>query len=97
MLEWPVRFLVLFTLLHGVDTRAEAVATYLANAGVMIANGETKIIFDPLFRNDYGLYQLVALDMEDALMAGHAPFHSLIRSSFGDAVSGVLFLAPVLH
>jgi len=91
MLDWSSRFLVIFTLLQGVDTRAEAVATYLANAGVMIANGETKILFDPLFRNDYGLYQLVPLNMEDALMSGRAPFDGVdavfISHAHGDHFS----------
>ena len=30
-----------------------AKAHYLANAGVLIVSGETKVVFDPLFRNDY--------------------------------------------
>ena len=41
-----------------------AQAHYLANAGVLITNGETKVVFDPLFRNDFGTYQLLPEALE---------------------------------
>lgn len=49
-------------------------AHYLANSGVMIARGDTKILFDPFFRNDYGQYDLVPQEMEAALFAGTPPW-----------------------
>ena len=52
-------------------------AHYLANAGVMIARGETKILFDPFFRNDYGQYDLVPEKMEAALFAGTQPWDGI--------------------
>ncbi len=52
-------------------------AHYLANAGVMIARGETKILFDPFFRNDYGQYDLVPEEMEAALFAGTLPWDGI--------------------
>ncbi|NNK99332.1 MAG: MBL fold metallo-hydrolase [Xanthomonadales bacterium] len=51
-----------------------AVAQYMANEGVMVMQGETKILFDPLFRNAYGQYQLLPEAMEKALFAGQPPF-----------------------
>jgi L-ascorbate metabolism protein UlaG (beta-lactamase superfamily) len=53
---------------------ADGEVMYLANEGLLVTEGETKVLFDPLFRNNYGQYQLLPLDMEDALMAGEAPF-----------------------
>ena len=47
---------------------------YLANEGVMIAHGDTKILFDPLFDNSYELYQRVPPEMRDAIFAGAAPY-----------------------
>ena len=47
---------------------------YLANEGVMIAHGDTKILFDPLFENSYALYQRVPPSMRDAIFAGIAPY-----------------------
>ena len=44
----------------------ESTAHYLANEGVMIVRGETKILFDPLFRISYGQYQMMPKDMEAA-------------------------------
>ncbi|NIM68892.1 MAG: MBL fold metallo-hydrolase [Xanthomonadales bacterium] len=53
---------------------AEAEAHYLANEGVMVSRGETRILFDPLFENDYGHYQLLPEAMREALLAGRAPY-----------------------
>ena len=58
---------------------AESVAKahYLANAGVLIASGDTKVVFDPLFRNDFGAYQLLPESLERALFAGEPPFDGI--------------------
>lgn len=50
---------------------------YLANSGVMIARGGTKILFDPFFRNDYGQYDRVPQAMEAALFAGLPPWDGI--------------------
>jgi L-ascorbate metabolism protein UlaG (beta-lactamase superfamily) len=47
---------------------------YMANEGLMVVQGETKVVFDPLFRNAYGQYQLLPKAMEAALFAGEPPF-----------------------
>lgn len=52
-------------------------AHYLANAGVMIEYGDTKILFDPLFSNDYDQYDSVPPDMEAALFSGSAPWDGI--------------------
>lgn len=52
-------------------------ARYLANAGVMIASGETKVLFDPFFRNSYGQYDLMPEEMEAALFAGSPPWDGI--------------------
>ncbi|MEZ5290937.1 MAG: MBL fold metallo-hydrolase [Vicinamibacterales bacterium] len=56
---------------------ATAKAQYLANAGVLVTHGDTTIVFDPLFRNDFGQYALVPAATERALFAGAAPFDGL--------------------
>jgi L-ascorbate metabolism protein UlaG (beta-lactamase superfamily) len=43
----------------------------------MIARGDTKILFDPFFRNDYGQYDLVPQKMEAALFAGTPPWDGI--------------------
>jgi L-ascorbate metabolism protein UlaG (beta-lactamase superfamily) len=52
-------------------------AHYIANMGAMIEHGDTRIVFDPLFDNDYGTYDRVPAAVEDALMAGAAPFDGI--------------------
>jgi L-ascorbate metabolism protein UlaG (beta-lactamase superfamily) len=58
-------------------TTSVSKARYLANEGLMVVQGETKIVFDPLFRNSYGQYQLLPKAMEEALFAGRPPFDGI--------------------
>ena len=58
-------------------TTGAATAQYLANAAVLVTNGGTKVVFDPLFRNDFGSYERVPESMERALFAGESPFDGL--------------------
>lgn len=52
-------------------------AQYVANASVLVTHGDTKVVFDPLFRNDFGQYALVPAQVERALFEGTAPFDGL--------------------
>ena len=54
-----------------------ATARYLANAGVLIAHGDTRIVFDPLFNEDFGEYRLLPEDLRAALMSGEPPWNSI--------------------
>ena len=56
---------------------AASTAQYLANASVLVTHGDTKVVFDPLFRNDFGQYALVPAQVERALFDGTAPFDGL--------------------
>jgi len=49
----------------------------MANEGLMVVQGDTKVVFDPLFRNSYGQYQLLPKEMEDALFSGQPPFDGI--------------------
>ncbi|MGH8168369.1 MAG: MBL fold metallo-hydrolase, partial [Woeseiaceae bacterium] len=53
---------------------SSARAHYLANEGVMVVQGETKVLFDPLFNESFGQYRLVPDDMRRALFAGEPPW-----------------------
>lgn len=55
----------------------ESSIQYLANEGVMVRHAETCILFDPLFNNSYGQYQLVPDEMREAIMTGAAPYDSV--------------------
>lgn len=56
---------------------ADSYAQYLANAGVLIAHGETKVAFDPIFRSSFGSYLLLSEELEKSLFAGKPPFDGL--------------------
>ncbi len=56
---------------------SSATAHYLANEGVMVVHGDTKVVFDPLFNNDYGRYQLLPENMKQALYSGEAPYNDI--------------------
>jgi hypothetical protein len=83
-----------------------ATAQYMANEGLMVMQGETKVVFDPLFRNSYGQYQLLPKVMEEALFAGTPPFDGIdaifISHYHGDHFSpedvlGLLKAQPGIH
>lgn len=73
------------------DGEAAATARYIANEGVMISKGDTKILFDPLFRNSFGNYRLPSAASIEAMMAGAPPFDGIdvvfISHSHGDHFS----------
>lgn len=66
----------------------DAKATYLANEGIMVEDGEYKILFDPFFHNDYSNYQLVPEDILSAIMSNTKPYHNIdaifVSHSHGD-------------
>jgi len=64
---------VLFFLAHTAFAQS-ATIQYLGNEGVMVSRDETKVLFDPLFDNGYGQYQMVPDDMRAAIFAGERPF-----------------------
>lgn len=49
-------------------------ATYVGNAGVMVARGETKILFDAFYEDNYGDYASVPAATLDALMENSPPY-----------------------
>ena len=49
-------------------------AFYMANEAVMVTDGDTKVLFDPLYAESYGQYLLVPEAMRAALFAGNEPF-----------------------
>ncbi len=76
-------------------------AFYMANEGVMVTDGETKILFDPLYPESYGQYLLVPEQMRAALFAGEAPFDGVdaifISHFHGDHFSAEDVLALMLE
>ncbi len=55
----------------------DSMAHYMANEGLMVEHGDIKILFDPLFRNDYGQHMLLPEEMEEALFAGAPPYDGI--------------------
>ena len=56
------RFIALVLVIPGLlsgqlDAAEAASAFYLGNEAVMVSRGETKIVFDPMYRNAYGHYE----------------------------------------
>jgi L-ascorbate metabolism protein UlaG (beta-lactamase superfamily) len=55
----------------------QAAVTYLANEGVMISAGNVKVLFDPFFHNDYGIYQLVPEKIINSIMSNTSPYNGI--------------------
>ncbi|MCH9695386.1 MAG: MBL fold metallo-hydrolase [Gammaproteobacteria bacterium] len=69
--------LALFAMPSFADDQPSWRAHYLANAGVMVSRGDTKILFDPFFRSDYGIYDRVPVATEAALFKGEPPWDGI--------------------
>ncbi len=54
-----------------------SVAHYMANEGLMVVHGDTKVMFDPLYSQSFNNYMLLPEDMKAALFAGLAPYDGL--------------------
>ena len=50
---------------------------YIANMGALVERGDTRILFDPLFHNDFDTYDPVPADIETALLAGTEPWDGI--------------------
>ena len=70
-------FLLLYYYLSGLAYAQVPSALYIANEGVMVSDGDIKILFDPLFPNTYGQYLLPPEEMKAAMFAGEAPFDEI--------------------
>lgn len=55
----------------------DSVAHYMANEALMVVHGDTKVMFDPIYKNSYNNYMLLPEEMEAALFAGEAPYDDL--------------------
>lgn len=51
-----------------------AITTYLGNEGLMVTDGQAKILFDPLFPMGFGVYQMLPEEMRSDLMQGLPPY-----------------------
>lgn len=50
---------------------------YIANAGVLVSDNDTQIMFDPLFRNTFDRYDPVGDDVRAHMLGGVHPFDSV--------------------
>lgn len=70
-------------------------AEFIAHSAVMVESGPTKILFDPLFDQDYGSFQLVAQKTQSLLMAGQPPFDG-VDAVFVSHAHGDHFAAGIM-
>jgi len=86
-----MRLFILLAVFSSASGQENSTVRYLANEGVMVAHGDTKILFDPLFENSYELYQRVPQSMREAIFAGASPYDGvdavLISHFHGDHFS----------
>lgn len=59
------------------NTGKAATATYLGNEAVLVQNGESKIMFDPFFHNNFNIYQLVPDEILTAMFDNQAPYDNI--------------------
>lgn len=59
------------------DTRKPLSLTYLANSGVMLASGETKVLIDALYDAPNPDYRAPAPEVREAILQGRPPFDGI--------------------
>lgn len=68
-----------------------AYGEYIANEGVLVVDGETKLLFDPLFHNGFNNYRVPSEEQRAAMLQGAAPFDGVdmvfISHAHGDHFS----------
>lgn len=69
--------LLLSIVVSGPLRAQQPTAHFLANEALMVQHGETKVIFDPIYKQSYNNYLLVPAEMEAALFAGEPPYDGL--------------------
>jgi len=61
----------------GACNDTESRLEYLANEGVAVFHDDTTLLFDPLFRTDFGIYALVPDETREAMFSRAAPFDEI--------------------
>ncbi|MCJ8318100.1 MAG: MBL fold metallo-hydrolase [Colwellia sp.] len=54
-----------------------ATAQYLGNEAILFTHQKTKILFDPFFHKNFGIYQLVPEEIKKAIMSGTTPYNDI--------------------
>lgn len=52
-------------------------ATYIANEAILVQHGDKKVLFDPFFHQNFGLYQLVPEVLKKQIFAAQAPYDNI--------------------
>jgi glyoxylase-like metal-dependent hydrolase (beta-lactamase superfamily II) len=71
-------------------------ATYLGNEAVLVTSDQSKIIFDPLYHNNFDIYQKVPQQILDDLFANKAPYDD-IDAIFISHAHGDHFAADLIY
>lgn len=109
-LTLAVLTIVARTALAQAEARRPLELVYVANAGVLVRSGETKVLIDALFEKPNPAYRAPAADAMEKIMGGAAPFDGLdavlvthnhsdhfdpsLAVRFLERVPGPLLLAP---
>lgn len=70
---------IIMMLFSGIITAKNipASAQYLGNEGVLIVNNNKKILFDPIFKQNYNRFTLVPKEIKEKLINSAAPFSTI--------------------
>ena len=72
---WLALVFVSFTsLAHQATEVGDSTAHYLGNEAVLVHSGSHKVLFDPFFHNDFGIYQRVPKALRQAVFDAEPPY-----------------------
>jgi L-ascorbate metabolism protein UlaG (beta-lactamase superfamily) len=73
-----LRYFLLPVVVASLPLFAEVKVTYLANEGVMLTSGSTKVLVDSLFRDSLGSYPRHSADQQERIETGKPPFDGVV-------------------
>ena len=96
--RWLLIVVVAAPTLNGAARAHEATAEaqYLANEAVLIAHGDTKVLFDAFYVDSFGSLALVPVKTSAAIMAGTPPFDGIDAIFVSHAHGDHFTAAPTL-
>ena len=59
------------------SNNSSASITYLGNEGILLSDGEQKVLFDPFFHNVYGQFQAVPEEIQQAILSNTPPYDDI--------------------
>jgi len=77
VLRWLLGWTQVMLMVLSVQVAAHDEASYIGNSAVLVEAGGAKVLFDPFFHNNFGIYRLAPPAVHQAVMTGTPPYDQI--------------------